>query len=91
MYKVIITPNANDEMEQLKKSGEEAEVKRLQEMLSELALHPEIGIGKPEDLGGNMGGKWSRRINEKNRLVYQIDPDKKIVTVIRAIGHYKDH
>ena len=30
------------------------------------------GIGKPEPLRGNLAGKWSRRIDEKNRLVYEV-------------------
>ena len=30
------------------------------------------GIGKPEALKGDLQGFWSRRIDDKNRLVYRI-------------------
>lgn len=30
------------------------------------------GIGKPEQLCGDLSGWWSRRIDSKNRLVYRI-------------------
>ena len=30
------------------------------------------GIGKPEQLRGNLSGWWSRRIDSKNRLAYRI-------------------
>ena len=31
------------------------------------------GIGEPEALKGNLHGEYSRRINEKDRLVYHIE------------------
>ncbi|EJB8458636.1 type II toxin-antitoxin system YoeB family toxin, partial [Acinetobacter baumannii] len=34
---------------------------------------PFDGIGKPEPLLGDLAGLWSRRIDEKNRLVYEGD------------------
>ena len=30
------------------------------------------GIGKPEPLGGNLSGRWSRGINREHRLVYRV-------------------
>ncbi len=30
------------------------------------------GIGKPEPLRGDLSGFWSRRIDERNRLVYRV-------------------
>ena len=31
------------------------------------------GIGKPEPLSGDLQGEYSRRINEKDRLVYHME------------------
>ena len=31
------------------------------------------GIGKPEPLTGNLSGFWSRRINDRDRLMYKLD------------------
>ncbi|MGL4294044.1 MAG: Txe/YoeB family addiction module toxin [Bacteroidales bacterium] len=90
-YTVNLSAEAKEDMIRLEKSGEKSEVKRLEELLNELSLHPENGIGKPEELDGPWSGCWSRRINEKNRLVYQIDSKNKEVTVLKAIGHYNDH
>lgn len=45
------------------------------------------GIGKPEPLRENLGGFWSRRIDEVNRLVYRIDNG--ILQIISCKGHYE--
>lgn len=52
------------------------------------ALLKFIGEGKPEPLRGSLNGKWSRRINEKDRLVYEISPEA--IIVIQCRGHYND-
>lgn len=49
-------------------------------MLHEMQAHPFTGIGKPEPLKYQFAGAWSRWINHKDRLVYQVKGD--IVTVI---------
>ena len=45
------------------------------------------GIGKPEALRNQDG--WSRRIDEKNRLIYREENGNLYITSCR--GHYKDH
>ncbi|MCB0579107.1 MAG: Txe/YoeB family addiction module toxin, partial [Phaeodactylibacter sp.] len=32
-------------------------------------------MGKPEALKGTLSGCWSRRIDEKHRLVYRVEED----------------
>ena len=44
------------------------------------------GIGKPEKLSYRDG--WSRRIDEKNRLVYKID-ENGYLYIIDCKGHYE--
>lgn len=44
---------------------------RLNELIEECMRHPFRGTGKPEPLGGNLSGWWSRRINREHRLVYR--------------------
>ncbi|MBS3739342.1 MAG: Txe/YoeB family addiction module toxin [Psychroflexus sp.] len=53
-------------------------------------MHPYSGSGNPEQLKHNLSGFWSRRLNKKDRLIYEIieKPDKKVV-VISALGHYE--
>ena len=44
------------------------------------------GIGKPEKLRYRDG--WSRRIDEKNRLVYKID-EHGYIYILSCKGHYE--
>jgi len=55
-----------------------------------LEEHPETGIGQPEQLKHNLSGYWSRRINQKDRLIYRIDEVIVTVFVISASSHYGD-
>lgn len=47
------------------------------------------GIGKPEFL--KYDKVYSRRINEKDRLLYKLLDDMKTVYLISCKGHYSDH
>ncbi|TWH77190.1 toxin YoeB [Azomonas agilis] len=44
--------------------------KLLKEMLR---ADPATGLGKPEPLKHNLAGLWSRRISQKDRLIYRFD------------------
>jgi len=46
------------------------------------------GIGKPEALKRNMSGYYSRRINQKHRLIYGLNKDN--LNLISCYGHYND-
>ena len=46
------------------------------------------GIGKPEPLKGNLGGMWSRRIDDTNRIVYY--EKNGIIYIVSCKGHYED-
>lgn len=45
---------------------------RLNAILKDCMRDPFRGIGKPEPLGGNLSGWWSRRISQEHRLVYRV-------------------
>lgn len=47
-------------------------IERVNVLLKECMRDPFRGIGKPEPLGGNLTGWWSRRINQEHRLVYRV-------------------
>ena len=89
-YTLKLTPDAIEDIEYLKKAGDKATLKKLAILLEELAEHPRTGTGKPEELKHNLAGCWSRRINAKHRLVYQIKEELVIVIILYASGHYKD-
>ena len=62
-------------------------VKRITALLKDISRSPFEGIGKPEPLVGEKG-KWSRRINGADRLVYSVDD--RGVNVYQCKGHYDD-
>ena len=64
-------------------------LKRINRLIEDIARNENSGIGKPEPLAGNLSGYWSRRINEKDRLVYTMDDDEIIILSCRY--HYDDH
>ena len=45
---------------------------RLNALIKECTRDPLRGTGKPEPLGGNLKGWWSRRIDREHRLVYRV-------------------
>lgn len=45
-----------------------------------------IRSGKPEPLRHQLGGAWSRRIDETNRLVYLVTDEE--IRVLQARYHY---
>jgi toxin YoeB len=62
-------------------------LKRIFRIFQECCRTPFEGIGKPEPLKGNLKGKWSRRIDDENRLVYEITDSE--ITVFSLFGHYE--
>jgi len=90
MYRLKFTPKADEGLIRLKKSGDVQVLKKLSVLLKELAIHPTRGTGKPERLKHQSGDKWSRRISEKHRLVYEILEQIVTVEVIQVYGHYDD-
>jgi len=47
---------------------------------------PSAGIGKPESLKHKLTGLWSRRISQKDRVIYKFD--ELYVYVFAIGGHY---
>jgi toxin YoeB len=50
---------------------------------------PFEGEGKPEELRGNLSGKWSRRIDAQNRIVYFVEGET--ITILQCRTHYEMH
>lgn len=61
-------------------------LKRINMLIEDISRNGHDGIGKPEPLTGDLSGFWSRRINEKDRLVYRIQDDE--VQIISCRYHY---
>ena len=61
-------------------------IRRINNLLKEISRTPFEGTGKPEPLKGNLGGYWSQRIDDTNRLVYKVT--KEHIEIIQCNGHY---
>ncbi len=61
-------------------------LKKINELLRDIERSPFAGIGKPEALKEDLSGFWSRRIDDKNRLVYRISGE--FIEVVSCKEHY---
>ena len=63
-------------------------LRKVNQLIEEIARNGNEGTGKPEALSGNLVGFWSRRIDDNgNRVVYFIKDDT--VCIIACKGHYE--
>ncbi|MDQ7073106.1 MAG: Txe/YoeB family addiction module toxin [Gammaproteobacteria bacterium] len=58
----------------------------LKEMLRD---DPSTGSGKPEALKHDLSGLWSRRISQKDRVIYKYDDDT--IYIFAIGGHYDQY
>lgn len=64
-------------------------LKRINQLIQDIERNGcSVGIGKPEALTGDLRGEFSRRINDKDRLVYHIEYGRLYIAHCR--GHYGD-
>lgn len=62
--------------------------RKINDLLKDIARNPKSGLGKPEALKGDLSGYYSRRIDEKNRLIYRFDDER--VEIVQVGQHYND-
>ena len=63
-------------------------LKKINDLLQDISRGGYQGIGKPEQLKGDLSGYWSRRVDNKNRLIYRIQNE--VCEIIQCSGHYDD-
>jgi toxin YoeB len=63
-------------------------LKRVNRLIRDIERNGYDGIGKPEPLHGDLSGWQSRRIDDKNRLVYRLFDGAMEISQCR--GHYGD-
>ncbi|HEY8928369.1 MAG TPA: Txe/YoeB family addiction module toxin [Mucilaginibacter sp.] len=87
-FKLKIEELAENHLKKHYRSGDKASIKKIEKILVELTETPYSGIGNPEALKYELSGFWSRKINQKDRMIYKVDEDVVTVFVISAMGHY---
>ena len=69
-------------------SQDKKTLKRINKLLEDIRRNGYQGIGSPEPLKDDLSGCWSRKIDEKNRLVYTIENDT--IFILQCGSHYGD-
>ncbi|MGF6375373.1 toxin YoeB [Clostridiales Family XIII bacterium PM5-7] len=85
MYEIKYHKNAVKDIPKLKAAKLDAKAKALIDIIR---INPFDYPPQWEALKGDMEGYYSRRINVKHRLVYQVIEEKKIVRILRMWTHY---
>ncbi len=63
-------------------------IKKVVKLVEAVTRDPYEGVGRPEQLKHEMSGCWSRRIDQEHRLVYKIDEDNDVCSIITCRKHY---
>ena len=87
MYSIVVTKQALKDFPKITSAGLDKKVKALIELLQE---NPFQNPPSYEKLVGDIDGLYSRRINIKHRLVYQIYEESKTIKIVSAWSHYEN-
>ncbi|MCI4443713.1 MAG: Txe/YoeB family addiction module toxin [Lentimicrobium sp.] len=83
---IELTTRAQEDLEYWSKTGNALVLKKIRTLLENILETPFSGIGKPELLKHELSGKWSRRISQSDRIIYQVIGN--IVYVYSLKGQY---
>ena len=86
--KLAVTSTALEDLEAWSVTNPKV-LSKIIRLIAETTRSPRSGTGKPERLKHVGGEVWSRRITEKDRLVYDIQSGT--ITIIACRFHYDDH
>lgn len=81
MYKIKITKRAIKDINSLTEKGR---LKLKEILVATIAQRPRVG----KKLVGELQGNYSFRLDLKNRIVYSIDEEERVVYIKRARTHY---
>lgn len=71
-----------------RQSQDKKTLKRINQLIKDIERNgADQGIGMPEPLKWEFQGFWSRRIDQKNRLVYRVSQDQTL-EIIACRTHY---
>ena len=93
-YVIKFSKRAEKDYEKLKKNKRVLE--KIKSLLQSIKVTPDYGIGHPEQLK-SFGERqiFSRHVNDKDRLTYEILKDSSgeisFIQILAFKGHYDDH
>jgi toxin YoeB len=83
---IVLATQAQSDIIYWKSIGQVQILKRIEVLLFSIQKDPFTGIGKPEKLKFQLAGCWSRRINSKHRIIYEIS--ERAIHILSLRGHY---
>ena len=86
-YKINIFPNANDDLNWFRRNDKKSYIKCF-DLTREVMVEPREGTGKPERLKHFEKEVYSRRVNQKDRMVYTIYEALQEIDITSYKGHY---
>ena len=90
-YVVLLSEAAKTELASINRSGDKATIRKIAKLLVELQEHPRTGTGQVEQFKHFVYPEtWSRRINKKYRMIYEIHDIEVYVSVVSLRSHYGD-
>ena len=84
-YDIYFSKQANKDKKLIKNAGLQ---KKVEEILDIIANNPYDDSNNFERLKYDLNRFYSRRISYQHRLVYEVDDDKKEITIHRMWSHY---
>lgn len=92
VLEVVGSPEALRQKELIEKTKSQKQCEqysaKLIQLFEDIKRNQFKGLGKPEPLKYEIPPCWSRRINKKDHLIYQIY--KRDIHIISILGHYND-
>ena len=85
MYSIVYTKKAVGDIANLKSAKLDNKAKALIELIKN---DPYKTPHSYEKLQGNLKGAYSRRINIKHRLVYEVYEEERIIKIVSLWSHY---
>ena len=74
MRDILFTPIAFEQYNEWQLEDSQVHI-RIKKLIKEVVRTPFEGTGKPEGLKHDYAGYWSRRITDKQRLIYKVEKD----------------
>lgn len=85
MYKILFHKKTKKDIKKLKTVNLDNQARNL---INKIRINPFCNQPPYEKLKGNLAGLYSRRINIKHRLVYDVDNENKKIRILSMWSHY---
>ena len=88
MYRIVFASKAQKDKKLLKQAGLDRKAKALLTLMME---NPFCNPPEYEKLSGSLRGFYSRRLNLKHRIVYEVDSEARVVKILSMWSHRGDN